>query len=134
MEYDSFSRTGWPFPVRFDGTGANLEEISYIEDIEESLRILLKTLPGQRIAHPLYGCDLTPFFFRSITPQLMEGIRHTVEVAIIRYEARIRILSVEVSPHLNSPFQLDINIAYKLQTASSRYNITIPFYTMEKES
>ncbi len=134
MEFESLSKTGWPFPVRFDGPGANLEEISYIEDIEESLRILLKTLPGQRIAHPLYGCDLIPFLFRPISPQLMEGIRHAVEVAIIRCEARIRILSVEVSPHLHAPFQLDIDIAYQLQTANSRYNITLPFYTMEKES
>ena len=134
MDLDLFNRTGWPYPVRFSGPDGELEELSYVEDIRESLKILFKTLPGERIAHPLYGCDLTPFMFRPISLQLLEGIRQAVMLAIAQFEARIEVISVEVQTVPHVPYQLNIEIAFRLPTANYRYNLTIPFYTMEKEN
>ena len=71
-----FLGTGWEFPPAF----VPVEEKSTVAmvsgriDIEQSLGILLSTLPGERIMQPRYGCDLTPILFEPLTTSLITDI------------------------------------------------------------
>ncbi len=55
----SFLGTGWAFPVTFDKKPeCAVRMVSEVEDIEQSLTLLLSTRPGERVMRPDYGCNL----------------------------------------------------------------------------
>ena len=131
MKFDTFYQTGWTFFPQIVKNGSDINDLTYSRDIVESLRILFTTLPGERIAHPLYGCDLIQYMFKPINNSLISSIRNTVQTAIELYETRIIILEIDIKVNEDVDHRLDIEIIYLLSTTSSRYNMTIPFYIME---
>ncbi|BDD04516.1 GPW/gp25 family protein [Aureibacter tunicatorum] len=130
-ESGEYARSGWPFLPTFQNQGSQISDLSYKKDIEESLLILFTTLPGERIAHPLYGCDLWQYMFKPINNSLITSMQNTIEQSIILFEPRINLLEVKVSADSLEPYILRIELAYSLRTESSRFNLTLPFYIME---
>ena len=133
MEYKPNQLTGWSFLPQIVAEGERISNLDYNQDIYESLNILFTTLPGQRIAHPLYGCDLMQFMFLPINNSLISDMRTTILTAITLYESRIEVIELDITEHGLLAYRLDINIAYILSKTSSRFNITIPFYVMEQQ-
>ena len=133
MKYNPYLRTGWSFLPKIVNEGGRISDLEYNQDIYESLQILFTTLPGERIAHPLYGCDLIQFMFRPIDNSLIANMSNTILTAITLYESRIEVVELVINANKILPHRLDINIAYILSKTSSRFNITIPFYTMEQQ-
>lgn len=131
MKFDTFYQTGWTFFPQIVKNGSDINDLTYSRDIVESLRILFTTLPGERIAHPSYGCDLIQYMFKPINNSLISSMRNTVQTAIDLYETRIIILEIDIKVNEEVDHRLDIEIIYLLSTTSSRYNMTIPFYIME---
>lgn len=131
MRRNSFSKTGWGFPVVPTKGEQSLPPISFFRDIRESLTILFTTLPGDRIAHPHYGCDLNQYMFRPINTTLLTEMENTIASAIALFEVRISLESVKVTPDVQIEHQLNIHLIYQVRINKSRFDITIPFYTME---
>lgn len=131
MDKGKFTKTGWPFLPLIVDSGARMEEITYDQDIRESLRILFTTLPGERIGHPLYGCDLLQFMFKPVNNSLLSNMDDTITTAITLYESRIVIIDLIIQVNSVEWQQIDIELIYALSPTSSRYNMTIPFYIME---
>jgi len=131
MQENTIFKTGWPFLPEIVANGSRLETITYYEDIVESLRILFTTLPGERIGHPLYGCDLLQFMFKPINNSLLTNMNNTITTAITLYESRIEIIDLAIKVNDEVRHQIDIDLYYGLSKTSSRYNLTIPFYIME---
>jgi len=123
----SFLGTGWAFPPRFgrDGRTALVEGE---QDIRESLAILLATRPGERIMHPLYGCDLHALVFEHVTTTVVTEIRHAVLRAIDRCEPRIDVERVDVLPGPDEHGVLPIEIAYRVRATNAVDNFVYPFY------
>src|SRR5580693_9170616 len=100
--FNSFLGTGWAFPPAFDNVLASVETVSNETDIERSLNILLSTALGERVMQPQYGCDLQPYLFQPLNPQLIGYLKDRVKNAILYYETRLKLNSVTVTP-LDSP-------------------------------
>lgn len=131
MEQINFLKTGWPFLPVIGENGARMNDLTYDMDIYESLKILFSTLPGERIAHPLYGCDLLQFMFKPINNSLLSQMDNTIVTAITLYETRINIIDLVIQVNGDQYNRIDIELIYQISTTSSRYNMTIPFYIME---
>jgi phage baseplate assembly protein W len=131
MKKNGFLQTGWNFFPEIINDGARIQDLSYDEDIYQSLRILFTTLPGQRIGQQLYGCDLMQYVFKGINNSLISNMENTIRTAITLYEPRIKLIKLDINVNTNIPHRVDINLIYILSRTNSRYNITIPFYTME---
>ncbi len=125
-----YLRTGWGFWPSIKAGGHELTPITHEQDIAESLKILFATLPGQRKAHPLFGCDLTQFMFRPVTATLITQMEHTIATAITRYEPRIDLHRVRVTQAPTASYQLNIYLAYTVRLYNARYDVTLPFYLM----
>mgnify|MGYP001799406896 CR=1 FL=1 len=126
-----YRRTGWNFLPKIIDDGAHLEELTYHQDIQESLQLLFTTLPGERIAHPLYGCDLQQYVFKPINNSLLSEMENTISKAVTLFETRIDLEDVRVTIHPAYNYQLLINLIYVLRITNARYDVTLPFYTME---
>ena len=125
----SFLGRGWSFPLKFSDKGfAEMSE--HEDDIDESLRILLMTYPGERTMQPEYGSRLRDFCFESFTLRTETLIKDEIRRAILFYEPRIDTEDIEVVPTEKSGV-LKINIAYVVRSTNSRRNLVFPFYLNE---
>lgn len=127
----SFLGTGWGFPPEFSRKAGSCRMVSGLEDIRESLAILLATVPGERVMVPTYGCDLQRFLFQDLTTGLIAQVRETVATAVVRWEPRIDLISCQVSADADQPALLLIDIVFRVRATNVRSNMVYPFYLSE---
>lgn len=132
--YNSFLGTGWSFPPTFNFDSGQVELVSDLDDIRESLNILLSTSLGERVMQPDYGCNLDDYMFESLNNSLIGLIKHHVENAILFYEPRIIAEKVDVtaadSAELNEG-KFTITVEYTIPETNSRYNYVFDYYLNE---
>ncbi len=96
--------------------------------VEQSIRAILLTEPGERLARPTYGVGLRRFLFAPNSLELRTQIRQAVTDALERDEARIRLESVTVSSDAREPTVLRIAIRYAILDQPGVHNLVFPFY------
>lgn len=131
MTDNSFIGTGWAFPPEFSKRLSSVRMASGIEDIRESLYILLSTIPGERVMLPSYGCDLHRFVFRELGSGLIAEVRDAVSTAIIRWESRIELLACLVTTDTRQRGLLLIELSFQIRGTNGRGNMVYPFYLVE---
>lgn len=132
--YNSFLGTGWSFPPTFDHDTGQVEMVSNLEDIKQSLDILLSTSLGERVMQPDFGCNLNDYMFESLNNSLIGLIKHHVENAILFYEPRIKVESVDVTEADSLDLlegRFTITVEYTIPETNSRYNYVFDYYLNE---
>ncbi len=127
----SFLGKGWGFPPEFNSLTKEVKMVTEDEDIKESLNILFSTNPGERIMRPTYGCRLKTMVFETITLNIITEIKDIVDRAVLFFEPRISLNSVEVNIQKQYEGRVDIILDYTIRTTNSRSNMVYPFYFME---
>ena len=127
---EEFLGTGWSFPVETDNRG-DVAVSSADEDIRESIRIILGTAKGERLMRPEFGCDIHKHLFSAATPSTLNLIESSVREALVQWEPRIDIESVEAQTDDEEPNKVLIEIAYHVRTTNSLSNMVYPFYLTE---
>jgi phage baseplate assembly protein W len=127
----SFLGTGWSFPPAFGPGGVEVHTVSDVEDIEQSLTILLGTRRGERVMQDDFGCDLSDFLFGEISQSLIGRMRSIVADAILHHEPRITLNGVELAEAGSLDGLVLITIDYTVRATNSRYNMVYPFYVQE---
>ena len=124
---------GWSFPIGIDVHG-NIATSSYEKSIEESIKIILSTTPGERVMHPDFGCKLNEIvFFPNSGRTLSLAIRY-VEEAIVKWEPRVILKSVNGVPDAEDPVKINLNIDYEIRSVNTFFNMVYPFYLERGES
>lgn len=131
---NSFLGTGWSFPPEFNKDSRNVVMVSSVEDIEQSLNILLSTTLGERVMQPKYGCDLNSYVFEALNSSVIGYIKDRVKNAILYYEPRIIADKIEVTA--DGSFDLIegrfiISIDYTIPETNSRFNYVYDYYKNE---
>lgn len=132
--FNSFLGTGWSFPPTFNPDSGTVEMVSDLEDIKESLNILLSTSLGERVLQPDYGCNLNDYMFDSLNNSLIGIIKHHVENAILFFEPRIIAERVDVTAADSSDLiegRFTINVEYSIPETNSRFNFVYDYYLNE---
>ncbi|MAZ28358.1 MAG: hypothetical protein CL868_14945 [Cytophagaceae bacterium] len=126
-----FLGTGWSFPPRFTKETESASLSTGVQDIHESLRILLSTKVGERIMAPKYGCNLQELLFEPLNLTIKTYIKELVKTAILYYEPRIEVIKIAIdnSNELNGEVLLELD--YMVRITNSRGNIVFPFYKQE---
>lgn len=127
----AFVGTGWSFPPEFLPVEHSTKLSDGREDIEESLRILLSTLPGERVMRPKYGCDLTPLLFEPLTTTLGSIMEDKVKTSLYYHEPRIEPISVRLTLAEAVEGRVLIEIDYRIRANNTRHNFVHPFDQQE---
>ena len=125
----SLHGTGWGFPPEFSRE-RGVHMASDEEDIRQSLEILLATEVGERVMHPRYGCNMKRLVFEPLDTSLQTYMKHLINTAILYFEPRIILNSVQLEPVVNEG-RIDINLDYTIATTNTRHNYVYPFYKEE---
>jgi phage baseplate assembly protein W len=132
--YNSFLGTGWSFPPTFNHETGSVEMSTDMQDIQESLQILLSTSLGERVMQPDYGCNLDDYMFDSLNNSLIGIIKHHVENAILFFEPRIIAESVDVTTADSTDLiegRFTITVVYSIPETNSRFNFVYDYYLNE---
>ena len=105
---------------------AGLGESAGSAKVEESIRIILGTLPGERLMRPTFGSRLRTLAFAPNSPATADLARYYVSDSLNRWEPRIDVLDVLVT---NDPADgvLLIEIRYRLRATQGTAALIHPF-------
>ncbi|MCK9383743.1 MAG: GPW/gp25 family protein [Nevskia sp.] len=124
----NFLGRGWSFPPRFDPRSKRVAMVADIEDIEESLRILLATTPGERVMQPAYGCGLRRMVFETLNEQTLTAIKDRIRKAVLFFEPRIILQRIDANVPDAREGRLDLLLDYRVRTTNTRHNLVYPLY------
>jgi Bacteriophage baseplate protein W len=125
-----FLGRGWPFPVVPDVHG----QVSFVENeqsIEQAIRIVLGTGPGERVMRPEFGCGIWELVMEPNTAQLHGRVQARIREALVRWEPRIDVLDVRVDSPPEQRHLLLVRIDYRVRSNNAFYNLVYPFFLQE---
>ena len=128
---DSFLGRGWSFPITFNGQVGAVEMAGSVEDIEQSLKILLNTLPGERVTNLKYGCKVKEIVFHPIDGKFEFLAKEAVQNAIDSFEPRIQLDSVEFDFDNQHDGVIVVALNYVVKLTNARRNLVYPFSKIE---
>ncbi|MBW8686813.1 GPW/gp25 family protein [Chitinophaga rhizophila] len=131
MAIHSFLGTGWAFPPSFDKTGNGVLMSEAITDIEESIRIILGTIPGERLMQPTFGCNLRRLVFERADTQMITEINDLIAHALLSFEPRVDFEGTDVLLRDDIEGLINIQIHYTIIATNTRHNMVYPFYILE---
>ena len=126
---EEFVGRGWAFPLRADPTGG-IALVSGVHEIEESIRLILATAPGERPMRPEFGCAVHEYVFAPADAGTAGDIAYAVRVAIDRWEPRVDLEAVDVRFDEVDQGTLFIDIRYAIRGTNDPRNLVFPFYVI----
>jgi phage baseplate assembly protein W len=124
--------SGLSFPLGADQRGV-LALAHGITDIEQAIRLILGTAPGERPMRPEFGCRVHDFIFDNIDAELIGHVESAVHTALARWEPRIEVTSLTFDLGESDSGTLLVTITYRVLATSRLYNLVYPFYVIPAE-
>ncbi len=127
---EQFVGTGWAFfPMRTDATGS-IALVRREREIEESIRLILSTSPGERPMRPEFGCAISDYVFAPADAATAGQLAFEVRTSLERWEPRIDLDTVLVRFDDADRGMLLIEVRYAIRGANDRRNLVFPFYVI----
>lgn len=127
-----FIGRGWAFPIRTDANGG-IALVSREREIQEAIRLIVSTSPGERPMRPDFGCRIHDFVFSPADSTTAAAISAEVTNALTRWEHRIDVEDVVVLFTADDPTVFYIDIHYRMKQTNDRHNLVLPFYVIPGE-
>jgi phage baseplate assembly protein W len=127
-----FIGAGWAFPLRTDQTGG-IALVSQERELEESIRLILATSPGERPMRPEFGCAVHDYVFAPADAATAGDIAYAARVALERWEPRIALEDVVVRFDAVESGTLYIDITYTVRGTNDPRNLVFPFYVIPQD-
>ena len=122
---------GWAYPVAIDPLTGGIAFAEYEVDIRQSIIIILGTARGERVMRPQFGCGIHELVFEVINVATLTRVQAAVTEAMVKYEPRIEVLSVNVDPLHAADGELTIEFEYRVRLTNQKDNLVYPFYFRE---
>jgi uncharacterized protein len=131
MRHGDFIGSGWAFPAAISRTGS-IRLVSGTEEIDASIRMILSTVPGERVMRPEFGCSMWEQLFAPLTAGTLGLIEQAVREALARWEPRIDVTSVLATGEQGTG-TVHISLGYVIHSTNDVRNLVFPFYTIPTE-
>lgn len=127
-----FLGQGLAFPLQIDPRGG-IALASGERDIVQAIRIILETVPGERVMRPEFGCRAWELVFAPRNAATRALLIHYVEQALARWEPRIEVQEVRVldDPGRDAAFLVEID--YRIKATHDERSIVYPFFLAGEE-
>jgi len=118
----------WKYPVQIEKDGKDFDLAAYEDSVRQAIQIILGTAKGERVMRPEFGCGIHEFVFAPNSPDTRGIVENEVREALLRWEPRIDVLTVNAVPAGVQGEELLIGIDYRVRATDSRFNLVYPFY------
>lgn len=127
-----FLGQGWNFPTQINARGG-IGLVGGEHDIEQSIRIILETSPGERVMRPEFGCRINELVFAPNNAATEGLLIHYIEEALAQWEPRIEVQEVEIDSDSQNSATLLAEITYLIKDTHDPRSIVYPFFLMGEE-
>ncbi|HET9517957.1 MAG TPA: GPW/gp25 family protein [Actinoplanes sp.] len=131
MQRDDLIGSGWAFPAAISRTGS-VRLVTGVDEIDAAIRMILSTVPGERVMRPDFGCAMWELLFAPLTAATLGLVEQAVREALERWEPRIELQSVVATGEQPSG-TIMITIGYRIRSTNDVRNLVFPFYTIPTE-
>lgn len=124
---------GLAFPLQISQQGG-LALVRGATDIEQAIRIIIGTIPGERVMRPEFGCRIHELIFAPNNAATRRLAAYYVEEALTQWEPRIELVSVEATQDPAKDGVLLLEIKYKIKDTHDERSIVYPFFLQGEEN
>jgi phage baseplate assembly protein W len=97
-------------------------------EVEEAIRLVLGTAPGERPMRPEFGSRISEHVFGPANASTAGQLAYEVRASLERWEPRIDVDDVEISFDAVDSGILYIDVRYRLRGTNDPRNLVFPFY------
>ena len=115
---------GISFPPRVAADGGIVWSAGEL-NVRECICTLLRTLQGERVEMPAYGCGLRRYLFEPNSVGTLRQISEDVQRAIARWEPRVRLDGVTATLNSDEPRAVDVSVSYTLVSTGTAQQLTV---------
>jgi phage baseplate assembly protein W len=127
-----FLGRGLGFPLRVNARG-EIALVSGERDIEESIRVILGTRPGERVMRPEFGCRAHELLFEPRNASTETLMQQYVSDALRMWEPRITVQWVDVLIDENQDGAILVEVYYMIEETHNERSIVYPFFLVGEE-
>lgn len=131
MASHDFIGNGWAFPAAINRNGS-VRLVTGMEEVDAAIRMILSTVPGERVMRPDFGCAMWEMLFAPLTGSTLGLIEQYARQALERWEPRIELESV-VAEGDQETGAVHIAVSYRVRSTNDVRNLVFPFYTIPTE-
>ena len=124
-----FVGAGWSFPIGTDATGG-IALVRGDREIEQAMRLILGTAPGERPLRPEFGCRIHEHVFGPANASTAGQVAYDVRSALERWEPRIDVDDVLVTFDPDDLGRLFVDVRYRISDRNDPRNLVFPFYVI----
>lgn len=124
---------GWAFPPK-PGDRERIQLAEDDADIRQAIQIIVMTALGERVMRPDFGCRIHELIFDPANEQTATLAAEYVREAIARWEPRIRIEDITVTPGGARYGELVIEMVYAIKARPDMRSLVFPFYLVPSPS
>jgi uncharacterized protein len=124
-----FVGNGIAFPMQTNAIGG-VALVTREREIQEAIRLILGTSPGERPMRPEFGCRIADHVFAPANATTAGQLSYDVRAALDQWEPRIDVDDVTVSFDATDSGVLYIDITYRIRGTNDPRNLVFPFYVI----
>jgi phage baseplate assembly protein W len=124
-----FVGNGIAFPMQTNAIGG-VALVTREREIQEAIRLILGTAPGERPMRPEFGCRISEHVFAPANATTAGQLSYDVRAALDRWEPRVDVDDVEVTFDAVDSGVLYIDITYHIRGTNDPRNLVFPFYVI----
>jgi uncharacterized protein len=126
----ALARTDYAFPFRIDPVSQQTAQIGYPAHVDQMVRQLLLTSPGERVDLPQFGCGLRSLVFAPSTDALAATVKLRVIQGLNQWLAGVvdvADVAVGGSPDgaVSQPGTLEVTVTYTLVETQTTQAVTV---------
>jgi phage baseplate assembly protein W len=98
--------------------------------IRQSIYVIINTVPGERVMRPEFGCEIHSLIFWPANDQTAAIAERYVREAIERWEPRITLEQVTVTPGATELGEMMIHLTYRVKGQHDPRSLVYPYYLL----
>lgn len=130
--HNDHTGTGWAFPLGA-GVGGGIRTVGGQALLEQSMKLILTTYPGERPMLPTFGSRLRDYVFAGTDPDTLNDLTHEVASSLAACEPRVDVHAIDARPDPRNPTLVNIVISYTPKGSNDPRNMVFPFYSLPDE-
>jgi Bacteriophage baseplate protein W len=123
----ALARQDYAFPFRIDPASQQTAQAAYAAHVDQMVRQVLLTAPGERVNLPQFGCGLRSLVFAPDSDALAAAVQLRVMQGLSQWLAdEVTVVSVTaVSGPAGEPGTLQVTVTYTLTETQTNQTVTV---------
>jgi phage baseplate assembly protein W len=127
---NAFFGVGLQQPFKINPSTGKTGWVSGVDNIEQSIRAILSTKPGERLYHKDFGVDLSALIFEPQSSATLKSVEEKIISGRMQFQTMIIVDSVGFELNATEGL-INVDVSFTIRTTNTRGNYVYPYYIKE---